>query len=165
MLRLICLVIVFAAFCAAQTDPGPFFSNMRGGTLRLPFEVTTRDGVRLPAGDYTVSTLKNWFVHVGRPSASMGAWPGPTFRLTPDQQTVEGPRFYSLRTQYEVRVVYDLPNDWSERQRVRQFGNRVLPLIRNGRVLDAIVYDGITYYITGGQPIERRRAPSTTVRP
>lgn len=160
---LVCLVLL-PVLASAQFVPyyGP---RAPQSVLRLPMTVTTSDGLTLAAGEYRVGVRQELLKKVGRPSASMGFWPGPRVTLERLNATVRNPAPYHLKTSVEVRVLYDLPNEERGRQAfTASHPNEVLPMIRNG-VLVALVYRGSVLHITEASRGRPFSGPSIVVRP
>lgn len=129
-------------------EPAPFAILQSSARLHLPSDVTTANGVSLPAGTYSIQLSGPLLQKVARPSLSLGFWPGPGFVLRRlDGSNAVPVDFVRLKTSIEVKVVYDLPGLYLEQQQIRQrFGTAAVPVIRNGKLV-AIQYEGANYYI------------------
>ena len=138
----LCVVLFFSWISLAQVGFG------LTGTMHLPFDVVTPDGLVLPAGDYFVNIPGVELKLVGRPPASMGFWPGPQIRLGLLAGPEKLPATFWLKTVVEVRVVYDIPREWERRQQIRSASPDVAPLIRKRRELVGFVHRGDILYIT-----------------
>ncbi len=143
------LVLLGASLAAAQILRTPYGMAGPNGILHLPFQVTTPDGVLLTAGDYSTWVQESGLKYVGRAPASLGRWPGPSIHLWPRDPLLPLPLArFTLKTEVEVYVIYDIPHEAERRQQIRSAAGEVAPLIRNHRELVGIVYRGDILYIT-----------------
>ena len=135
------------ALSAAEPSGRSDFTETR---LSLPMDVTTPDGTRLPAGEYSINVRQQMLKLVGRPPTSLGYWPGPNVYLSrsPMGQEIIEPRMsLTLKTAVHVQVVYDFPAWEAERREARLRAPEAAPYIRNHQLI-AILYRGELLYIT-----------------
>ena len=169
MKKLACalFLVLAASLSAPGSDPQVYVARAGiDGHITLPFDVTTPDGVTLPAGDYSIFPQKTLLKLVNRPSDSLGFWPGPVvqlFRVTPSEDPLAWSS-YRLKTSVEVKVVYDMPGEWARRLEVRLSNPGWAPYIRNRRLV-GLVNKGDILYITQTTRMTRRSFSVFVPRP
>lgn len=144
-------LLVSACASAAESRPVQLRSKAARALLDLPFTVTTPDGVELEAGQYAVSVQESVLRQVRRPLGSFGLWPGPLVQLRRVSGSFSTRASFTLKTAFEVRLVYPVPQAPLQPQRVEDSGTVLAPYIRN-RQFVGIIYRGNILYITEALP-------------
>lgn len=148
-------LLVFVLFLFVPLAAAQFQLYSKGVRLSLPFTATVGDVV-LQAGDYQVNAQFGGLRYVGRPSASMGFWPGPDLRLSRIQDAFLPTIAFRLTTDSEAKVIYDLPGE-AERQQLRVGSSPSATPMFRGKELVGMVYEGQTLRIVSAQRLPHGR--------
>src|SRR5512140_1142799 len=139
MRRLIYIVLglLLCSPVSAQFILEPF--TVQPSPITLP-DVVTPDGVKVPAGVYSVLVHHEaMLVQVSPPSVTLGTWSGPLielFRLDSDNRVIN----FTFETQIEVRILYGPPATPDMRPGLTS--GRPLetaPMIRRGRLVGIMI--------------------------